>query len=344
MSLLLALCLAAPADLTAAIDALGAKAVEKEALGLAVAVRTPDATVVRGFGKVRFYDDAVPDGDTVFEIGSISKVFTGVLLADAVERGVMKLDDPITRHVPKGVAVCADEAPILLRHLTTHTSGLPRMPSNFAPATMEDPYVDYGDPLLYGFLGDFVLESDPGDLYAYSNLAVGLLGQLVARANGQPSYEAALRARILEPLALADTTVKVTDELRPRFAAAAGPGHRPVKPWEFDALVGCGGIRGTVNDLIRFGVANLEPDDSPIGAALRRSHEVLHEGPPKVAYGWHLADGGRLLWHNGQTGGYHGWLSVDRAAGVVVAILSNGHAGSRIDKAGLELSKLARGD
>ena len=344
MTILFMILLVASSDVDAAIERLGAGAVERDALGLSIAVRTPDRTVVRGFGRVRFDGDGAPDGDTIYEIGSISKVFTGLLLATAIERGVAGIDDPILRHVPDGVSVCDDEAPILLRHLTTHTSGLVRVPPNMMPSSMNDPYADYSDELLHEFLADFVLESDPGDQYAYSNLAVGLLGNLMARAHGDASYEAALRARIFTPLELSDTTVKMTDRLDERFAAAAGPNHHEAHPWEFDALAGCGSIRASVNELIKFGEANLSPDSTPIAAALRRSHEPLFGGPPKVAYGWHFADDERILWHNGQTGGYHGWLSVDRAAGVVVAILSNGHAGTRIDQAGIEITKLARGD
>lgn len=342
-TLALSLLVGEPTGLEQSIDTLLRPAVEKEeALGVVVGVRIGEEVVVRGFGRVHRDREGVPDGDTVFEIGSVSKVFTGLLLADAIERGRATVDDPITAHVPEGVVVCADEAPAALRHLATHTSGFPRMPSNWRPTSLANPYVDYSPALLHTYLEDFVLESDPGASYAYSNLGAGLLGQLMAHAHGAAGYEEALRDRIFEPLGLDDTTVRMTDRLRPRFADAATAGGGRAEPWDFDALAGCGAIRSTVNDLLKFGAAQVAPETTPLEKSLRRSHEKLYAGPPAVAYGWHFADADETLWHNGQTGGYHGWLSFDAERGVVVAILSNGGAGARIDAAGMKLMAAAR--
>ncbi len=329
-------------DLESTIADLAAPMVEEQALGLVFGVRTPSERVVRGFGRVAFDDERIPDGDTVFEIGSVTKVFTGLLLADAVERGRAALDDPIERHLPEGVDVCDDEGPVTLRHLVTHTSGLPRMPENFAPRSLAEPYVDYDAAALHAYLADFVLESEPGTAYAYSNLGSGLLGGLMARAHGAAGYEEALRERIFVPLGLEDTTITLDERLGARFADAAVSSTKAAHAWEFDALAGCGAIRSTVNDLLRFGEAQLDAD-GPLAASIARSHERLFDGRPPVAYGWHLSAGGRTLWHNGQTGGYHGWLSVNLDTGVVVAALSNGGAGNRVDAAAQQVAAAAGG-
>ncbi|MFG0316049.1 MAG: serine hydrolase domain-containing protein [Planctomycetota bacterium JB042] len=329
-------------DLESTIDSLAAPLLEEQALGLVLGVRTPQARVVRGFGRVAFDDQRVPDGDTVFEIGSVTKVFTGLLLADAIERGRASLDDPIERHVPEGVDVCDDEGPVTLRHLVTHTSGLPRMPENFVPRSLAEPYADYDAAALHAYLADFVLENEPGSTYAYSNLGSGLLGELMGRAHGAAGYEEALRERIFVPLGLEDTTITLDERLGARFADAAVSNTEAAHAWEFDALAGCGAIRSTVNDLLRFGEAQLETE-GPLAASIARSHERLFDGRPPVAYGWHLSADGKSIWHNGQTGGFHGWLSVNLETGVVVAALSNGGAGHRVDGVAQQVAAAAGG-
>lgn len=302
---------------------------------------------VLGFGCARAGDPAAPDAGTVYEIGSVSKVFTGLLLADAVERGVATLDDPIQAHLPADVVVPTDEPSIRLRHLVTHTSGLPRLPENLPMTNPLDPYADYGVDDLRSYLRDYVLESTPGERYGYSNLGMGLLGQLLAETQQVPGYEPLLVLRIAGPLRLESTRVTPTAEMTARLADPIEVGDLPPIRWSFDALAGCGGIRSCADDLLDFAEAQLDPADTPLAGAIERSQERLHplgDAEGGVAYGWHLNGDGRMLWHNGQTGGFHAWLSVDRSAGNAVVILATSSAGDVIDRLGSELTAALRPD
>ena len=325
--LLLALLLAPPEDLVAQVDAVIEPLVESgTVIGLSVGVLTDGESWTRGYGRLAVDDDQRPDGDTLYEIGSISKVFTALLLADAATRGELSLDDSVSRWLPQGRTINdLDEGdPIRLHHLATHTSGLARMPANFAPKDPYVPYEDYGIDRLLDELEHLWVADTPGAKYGYSNLGAGLLGMIVTRAASADSYEELLLERICGPLALTDTRVTVPDDDHERFAGPHDPDGRAVKRWALAALVGAGGIRSSVNDLLRFGAAQLRPEATELGPAISLTHEVRHpfDAGGGMALGWHVSPVG-IHWHNGQTGGYHGFLAVDRERRFVVAALAN---------------------
>ncbi len=326
--------------LAAEVESRATTIIEKKlALGMVVGVLDGDRRFVRSFGLAKHGGEAPPDADTVYEIGSVTKAFTGILLADAIERGEMNAEDPIAKYLPDEAAIDEEEGVILLRHLTTHTSGLPRIPSNMRNLDPRDPYQRYGDDLLHEFLSTCVLDDTPGERYSYSNLGVGLLGQLIARNAGFANYEELLVERVSKPLGLHDTRLAKSSYPDERRAAPSGPNNAPSTEWEFDALAGCGAIRSTLNDMLTFAKANLEPDSTPLAGAIRRSHEVLHPfkgGKSGVAYGWHVDGDGRTVWHNGQTGGYHSYVGIDPVHRVAVVILSSSTAGD-VDAMGIAL-------
>ena len=296
------------------------------ALGLVVGVLQEGQTTVRGFGRVSFDGDRSPDGDTVYEIGSISKTFTGLLLADAVERGLAAPDDSIAKHLPGDVRLSPDEGEILLSQLVSHTSGLPRLPDNLGQLDPQNPYVAYGQDDLYEYLGDYVLNSTPGETYAYSNLAAGLLGHLMTRTNGADSYDSLLIERICEPLRLTDTRIDPTPSMYSRLSDAALSGKARGHAWDFKVLEGCGAIHSTVNDLLRYAAAQMTPEGGPLAGAIQRSHTVLYQprnSDAPVAYGWHLIQNGKVFFHNGQTGGFHSYLAFDPVRKLAVCVLSS---------------------
>ncbi len=304
------------------IDRLFAPAIEGEWLtGAAVGVIDGEDTLVLGYG--RGVGDEPPDGDTVYEIGSVSKTFTGTLLADMVERGVVSLEDPVEGLLPKGVTVPKRKGKeVLLWHLSTHTSGLPRMPDNFTPKDPENPYADYSVAQMYAFVKKTKLARDPGAEYEYSNLGAGLLGHALALKAKMP-YERLLEERIRKPLGMTSTRIALTDDMLRRLAPPCLADGTPTKRWDFPTLAGAGGIRSTVNDMLAYLRANLHPGDDDLGRAMKLAQTPRHDFPGgKIGLGWHITpDGG--VWHNGQTGGYHSFIGFNPKTGRGVVILSN---------------------
>lgn len=167
-------------------------------VGIVVGVVDADGASYYGYGKTAASGDDVPSQDTVFEIGSISKVFTATLLADAVHRGEVNYADSIETHLPSDVKIrLKDGKPITLESLSSQTSGLPRLPSNLRPKDATNPYADYTVDDLYKALSRIRLKRSPGEAYEYSNLGVGLLGHLLERASGR-SYEELTVSRIAD--------------------------------------------------------------------------------------------------------------------------------------------------
>ena len=172
----------------------------KRSVGIVVGLIDVDGTTVVAHGRRGSDDPTLPDGDTVFEIGSVSKVFTAILLAEMVAGGEVAIEAPASSYLPDSVRIPGEEDdPITLYHLTTHTSGLPRMPDNFSPADRSNPYADYSVQQMYDFLSGHELARAPGETAEYSNLGVGLLGHILAEVEGS-DYETLVKTRITGPL------------------------------------------------------------------------------------------------------------------------------------------------
>jgi Beta-lactamase class C and other penicillin binding proteins len=168
-------------------------------------------------------DDKRPvDGDTIFEIGSATKVFTSLLLADAVKRGEVALTDPVAKYLPAEVKVPERAGrKITLVDLATHTSGLPSVPSNLAPKNPANPYAGYTVQQLYDFLSTYQLSRDIGAQYDYSNLGVGLLDNALSRRAGV-DYETLVQTRITRPLGMKSTSIALSEEQKRRLASGHG--------------------------------------------------------------------------------------------------------------------------
>ena len=299
--------------------------VEHKSDGIVVGVITSKAREIISYGHFDRDDPRVPNGDTVFEIGSISKVFTSLLLSEMVLDGEVKLSDPISKYLPPSIhAPSRNGKQITLLDLATHHSGLPRMPTNFTAY--------YSTQQLFEFLDHYQLTRDPGEKYEYSNLAVGLLGDLLAlRAN--TDYETLLRTRITEPLEMNRTAVALTPEMKADFT----PGHHfrleKADPWIVPALAGAGGIRSTVNDLLIFLAANMGIIHTPLQAAMKNMLSVRRAASPgiQIALGWHIATTlGGIVNHNGQTYGYSSAIAFDPHRKVGVVVLSNSTVGADV--------------
>jgi CubicO group peptidase (beta-lactamase class C family) len=298
--------------------------------GAAVGVLENGSTQVFGFGRVSMMDDSPPRGDTIYELGSISKVLTGVLLADAVERGELKSDDPLSKHMPAGKrAPRFGDEEIRLWHLASHTSSLPRLPNNIEATSLENPYSQYDETKLWAFLDGHTLSRTPGSQYAYSNLGAGLLGTVVARRAGT-DYPDLLAKRLAGPLEMKDTTVELSNAQKRRLAPPYESGCKPATNWDFKSLVGCGGVRSTVNDMLKFMQATLDYRNDGIHKAIKQSTTKRFDipGGGAIGLGWHIAADGFTWWHNGQTAGYHTAMFVNPVNRTGVVILSNGADGA----------------
>lgn len=270
-----------------------------------------------------------PTASTLYEIGSITKVFTGTALAAMHLGDGLSLDTPVSALLPEGTVVPTfGKQPITLAHLAEQNSGLPRLPDNFGNDA--DPYANYSAQKLYAFLGRHPLRRAPGAEYEYSNLGVGLLGHALA-LRAEQSYEGLIQSRILTPLGMSSTHVHTPESERARVAQGYGVTldllgvrlHSTEAPWTWDALAGAGALRSTLPDMMRFLRAAMG-GDTPLkdAFALAQQHRYEYAQNNGVGLNWHLskdpATGSTLVWHNGGTGGYHSFLGVRDGVGVVV--------------------------
>jgi len=300
----------------------------KKSVGIVVGVIDENGARIISYGKPGQQSTQALNGDSVFEIGSATKVFTAILLADMVERGEVSLDDPISKYLPKSAKTpTRDGMEITLRQLSDQTSGLPRMPSNLTPKDNQNPYADYSVEQMYEFLSGYTLTRDIGAKYEYSNLGVGLLGHILSLRAGT-DYETLVRTRICQPLKMDSTRIKLTPEMQVRLATGHSASLKPVSNWDLPTLAGAGALRSTANDMLKFLAANLGTSKSPLLVAMQKTHQTQHDtGIPdlEIGLGWHILKkfNTEIVWHNGGTGGYHSFIGFDQKKRKGVVVLSN---------------------
>lgn len=255
--------------------------------GFVIGVLRDGERFVQGFGRLSEESNVPGDESTLFEIGSISKVFTGNLLALLVRDHKVRFNDPVRKHLPDSFAMPgAGGDTITLLHLATHTSGLPRLPANLSPLfskgfDSENPYAHYTlDDLKY-FLGKHRLRRQPGAKYEYSNLGMGLLGNVLADRFGT-DYETAVREQICKPLGLRDTTITLADDQKSRLAPGHTASGKPTPNWDLPTLAGAGALRSNVGDMLTYLEANLDPANVlyPVLAASTLPQADLGSLPP----------------------------------------------------------------
>ena len=268
------------------------------------------------------------DRNTLFAIGSMSEVFTGLILADMVNKGEVSLDDPAAKYLPKGHHMPERGGrQITLRDLATQRSGLPGMVDDMGAVDSADgPFRDYGEAKLLAFLDRYQLTRDSGAQADHSSLGVGLLGYLLARA-AHTDYETLLRTRIAGPLGMKDTLITLPSVEAGRLAPPFDAFMRPVRPWNMGVFAGAAGIRSSAADMLNFAKAVLDPQ-SPIAAAVKRALSVRVPEVLSVeqALGWevaHPAPFRELLEHGGATNGYRAMLVIEPAKGRAAVVLIN---------------------
>jgi serine-type D-Ala-D-Ala carboxypeptidase/endopeptidase len=286
-----------------------------------------------------------PDDSTVYEIGSVSKLLTSLLLADAVARGEIDLNAAAVVANPAGIRLPSrDGHPITWIDLSTHRSGLPRIPSNLPLTDLTNPYRDYDSTKAAAFLNKYQLPRQPGAAQEYSNLGASVLGYLVAAKAGK-SYQQLLRERIAEPLGMTDCTVDLSDDQKQRLATPHATFGSAALPWTFSDLPGAGGVHATIRDMLRFAQAQLTPPAGKLGDAVElawKQQRAADASGPAMGLGWLIAGDRQTRWHNGQTGGSHSAIFINRQFHFAVVVLSNAAAG-KVDQLALQVALKAAG-
>lgn len=307
----------------------------RQAVGIVVGVIEPKGRRVVAYGNLAKADPRTLDGDTIFEIGSVTKVFTSLLLADMVNRKEVALDDPAAKYLPEHVKMPERSGKsITLLDLSTHTSGLPGLPSNLKPKDLQNPYAGYSVDDLHQFLSGYTLPRDAGSEFEYSNLGAGLLGHILARRAGT-DYEHLIRSRITEPLGMQESGITLSPLQKQRMATGHSAMLAPVANWDLPALAGAGALRSSANDMLTFLEVFLGYKETPLAPAMRAMLKVRRPvGKTKIEIGlaWHIL--GESAWHSGGTGGFRSFAGYDPKARTGVVVLSNASTPSGVDDIG----------
>ncbi|HLG95753.1 MAG TPA: serine hydrolase domain-containing protein [Bryobacteraceae bacterium] len=298
---------------------------EHESVGIVVGVIDRDGARVVAYGRPDTYDGRTVNGDTVFEIGSLTKIFTSLLLTEKAERGEISLADPISKYLPVNSS-------ITLEQLATNTSGLPRNPGNLAREDRGNPFAGYTRQML---LRAVPARAEPH--WEYSNFGYGLLGEALT-----PDYDRAIHQYITEPLNMGDTRVALARDNKVRLAAGHDEHLAPVPQSDFGALAAAAGLRSTANDLLKLLSAFLGYTSSPLApamAAMLEARTPTTQAGLVNAMGWQIStpDGFEVVWKDGTTAGFASFLGYNRGLGTGVVVLSNASTRQGVNDIGMHL-------
>ncbi|MBC8096276.1 MAG: serine hydrolase [Akkermansiaceae bacterium] len=315
-------------DFTNAVRALLRDHIEldRRSIGMVVGIVDENGEHVISYGKTDNGDTPEVNGDTVFEIGSITKTFTTLLLEDMIERGEMRLDDPVAKYLP-GLARMPTRGgkDITLFHLTTHTSALPSDPDNLSPPRWNNPYAGYTRERLYEFLSGYALPRDPGVKVEYSNIGMGLAAHAIALKAGT-NFESLVVDRICNPLKMDSTRIRLTPELRARHTVGHDWFGKAVEDIDFpEPITGAGAIHSSANDMLKYLSANIGLTPSRLSPLMEKTHVVRVENQ---ALAWSCS--GDIIGHGGATFGCSAFVGFDKKRRRGVVVLSN----SMFDSAG----------
>jgi serine-type D-Ala-D-Ala carboxypeptidase/endopeptidase len=290
--------------------------INKSKAALVVGLIDKNGTKVYSFGNISKANDVPVNGSTIFNIDSITKTFTTLVLADMVKQGIVNLNDPIEKYLPSNVKVPQyNGTKITLEDLATHTSGLPFMPFNiWINNIVGDLNSNYNETQLYQGLANTTLTSKPGTKFLYSDFGMGLLGHLLSVKAGVP-YEQLVKERILDVLGMNDTKINLSEnDLKYRFPVGHQNGTEIETPKIPDVIAGAGSFRSTANDLLKYASANLGLLHTKLDESIALQHLIQHPGilPNPMNYSTYIALGWAVLTNFGtetltHTGSINGW-------------------------------------
>ncbi|MGF7080037.1 serine hydrolase domain-containing protein [Mucilaginibacter sp. UYCu711] len=328
------------------VDSVARRYIQKSnTVGLSIGIIKDGKISTYNYGETKISNRQLPNNNTIYEIGSITKTFTAAILAHYVNDGKVSLTDPITKYLPDSVAANPALKDITLLNLINHTSGLASLPTNFTaqkPYNEANPYKNYTRQLLFAYLKNCTLKSVPGKNYAYSNLAVGLLGIILENISGK-HYDQLVSEIICRPLAMKSTIQHLYPLIIPRFTTVYDEDGHETPTWDMlDTFAAAGSLKSTINDLLIYTKANMIKADNKLSKAFSLTHQVTFNNDTQlsIGLGWHIikVDGISYYFHNGGTGGSSSFLAYNIERNIAIVILSNATAGT--DATGTGILKL----
>jgi CubicO group peptidase (beta-lactamase class C family) len=308
-----------------------ARVEEGRAIGIVLGLVDADGT-----RRIVVHGDPGPDAsplgpESVLEIGSITKAFTGILLADMAARGEVDLARPVQHYAPAGLTMpTRGGREITLTDLACHQSGLPRLPDNLKLDDPVNPYARFSVADMYEFLAGYRLPREIGCVYEYSNLGMGLLGHVLAARAGV-DYQTLVRHRILDPLGMTMTGIALSPAMKANLAIGHDVQGKPTALWDLPTLAGAGALRSNMNDMLTFLEANIGEPASDVQRAMRVSHRPHGSSPGMdIGLAWHILSFGphTIVSHNGGTGGYRAFMGFDPVRRIGVVLLTNSAHGA----------------
>jgi CubicO group peptidase (beta-lactamase class C family) len=308
--------------------------------GLSVAVIEEGVTYFYHYGEVKKGTAVLPNNSTIYEIGSTSKTFTGLLLAQAVIDKKLSLEDDIRKFLPvKCANLEYNSQPVKVKHLVTHTSRIPRIPSDIEKQkgyNELNPYKNYNKDMVYDYLNTLKLDTLPGIQLDYSNTGMALLGLILENVY-KKSYEELVEFYIAKPFNMVNTGVNVPASKIKQFATGYNDNGIETPYWDLGDQAGAGGIRSTIADMAAYVGEQIKEDR----IAIKVSHDEQFKGKKEaIAYAWFIQPtktGDTILWHNGGTYGFTSFCGFIKEKKCGVVVLSN--SGTGVDAIAVSLLK-----
>jgi CubicO group peptidase (beta-lactamase class C family) len=309
--------------------------------GLSIAVYSDKQVKYYNYGEVKRGANTLPDKTTLYEIGSVSKTFTGILFAQAILDKKLGMNDPVKKHLGEGYEKLAYKGKnIELVHLANHSGRIHRIPFNLMSQPgydPKDPYKNYSREMVYDYMKKMEPDTFPGVKNEYSNLGMALLAIIEEKTYGK-SFEELVTEYICRPADMKSTKILLNEEEKKRFASGYDTDGKETPHWELGALAGAGGIRSTPEDMMKYAKANLE-ETIP---AFKLSHSTtFNNGRDQVGMAWQIAitkKGNELIWHNGRTAGFSSFCGFIKSKDAAVVVLSN--SGNPVDPLAIGILKL----
>jgi CubicO group peptidase (beta-lactamase class C family) len=313
------------------------------AVGILIGISSNGNRKYYGYGRSKLSNEALPDSNTLFETGPVTKTFTSLLLAEAVLTKKIPIDDPVKKYLPPGLLLSKNGKEITLRQLANHSSGLPNMMSNlmeppgFDP---QNPYKTYSKKYLLEYLSRNEPANLPGSRNEYSHTGAALLG-LALEAIYRKPYAQLVYEKIFIPLKMGQSFLIVPQKLSQSFADGHSGTGTPVAHWDYDCMAPAGGIKSTANNMLNY----LEAQITNRNKAFALCHQPTYKIDQSLSVGlaWHILDlpagAGRLIWHNGDTGGFSSFAGFNKEKKTAVIVLANNGVLNAADPIGINILK-----